>query len=99
MIWARVLKEVRKADSMILSAACAEMDNMYVYDGEFVLLVNDTQYSLLTQTKHKNSLSDIVYNECKLQLKLVKSAKKLTSVEDDIKQLQHLIGKEKLKIV
>ena len=99
MIWARVLKEVRKSDSFVLSSACEDMDNMYVCDGEFILVVNEAQYVLLTQTHHNKTLGDIVFAQSKLNLKLVKSAEKRSSVQDDLKDLQHLIGKEKLKIV
>ena len=99
MVWARVLKEVRKGDSFALSSACEDMDNMYVCDGDFVLEVNEAQYVFLTQTHHNKTLGDIVFAESKLNLKLVKSAEKRSNVQDDIKDLQHLIGKDKLKIV
>lgn len=99
MIWAKVLKGVRGADSMILSAACAEIDTMYVSGGDFVLSVNDTQYSLLSQTSNLDVLKDLVKQESGLALKLVKTQEKPSSVEDDVKSLQHLIGEDKLKIV
>lgn len=98
MIWTKALKKVRGADSMILSAACAELDNMYVCGNEFVLGVNDTQYSLLSQTEHLKTLTNIIYDESNLHLKLVVVAEKVSSVDDDIKQLQHIIGNDKLKI-
>ncbi len=98
MIWARALKKVRNADSMILSAACAEIDKMYVDGVDFVLEVNETQYSLLSQTEHLKTLSKIIDEEGNLRLKLAKTAEKVTSVDDDIKQLQHIIGNDKLQI-
>ena len=99
MVWARVLKQVRNSDSFVLSSACQDMDNMYVCDGDFVLVVNEAQHVLLTQTHHNKTLGDIVFAESKLNLKLVKTAEKRSTVQDDIKDLQHLIGKDKLKIV
>jgi hypothetical protein len=98
MIWARALKKVRNADSVILSAACAEIDRMYVDGVDFVLEVNETQYSLLSQTEHLKTLSKIINEEGNLRLKLAKTAEKVTSVDDDIKQLQHIIGNDKLQI-
>ena len=98
-IWARVLKEVRKSDSFVLSSACQDMDNMYVCDGEFVLVVDEAQHVLLTQTHHNKTLGDIVFEQSNFKLKLVKSTEKRSTVQDDLKELQHLIGKDKLKIV
>ena len=99
MIWAKVLKDIRNSDSFVLASACEDMDNMYVCGGEFVLVVTEAQYVMLMQTHHNKTLGDIVFAECKLNLKLVKTAEKLSSVQDDLKELQHLIGKDKLKIV
>ena len=99
MVWARVLKQVRNSDSFVLSSACQDMDNMYVCDGDFVLVVNEAQHVLLTQTHHNKTLGDIVFAERKLNLKLVKTDEKRSTVQDDLKDMQHLIGKDKLKIV
>lgn len=97
-VWAKVLKDVRNESSMVLSAACAEIDNMYVSGEEMVLEVNDTQYSLFSRTSNLETLCRLVKQESGLKLTLVKKAEQRSSVEDDIKTLKHLIGEDNLEI-
>ena len=95
MIWAKVLKGVRETDSPILKAGCSEIDGMYVYGDDFVLSVSASQNSLLNQPNNFKILNQLVFDESKLNLKFeIKEDK--SSIEDDIKNLEHLIGKDRL---
>lgn len=97
-IWAKVLKDVRGEDSMVLSAACAEIDNMYVSSDELVLEVNGTQHSLFSRTANLEILAGLVKGESGLKLRLDLKETGGSSVDDDIKELRHLIGEENLKV-
>ena len=95
MIWAKVLKGVRETDSPILKAGCSEIDGMYVYGDDFVLSVSASQNSLLNQPNNFKILNQLVFDESKLNLKFEIKEDKST-IEDDIKNLEHLIGKDRL---
>lgn len=95
MIWAKVLKGVRETDSPILKAGCSEIDGMYVYGDDFVLSVSASQNSLLNQPNNFKILNQLVFDESKLNLKFEIKENKST-IEDDIKNLEHLIGKDRL---
>ena len=83
---------------MELSAACAEIDNMYVSGDELVLEVNGTQYSLFSRTANLEILAGLVKGESGLKLRLDLKETGGSSVDDDIKELRHLIGEENLKV-
>ena len=83
---------------MVLSAACAEIDNMYVSGDELVLEVNGTQYSLFSRTANLETLAGLVKGESGLKLRLDLKETGGSSVDDDIKELRHLIGEENLKV-
>lgn len=95
MIWAKVLKGVRETDSPVLKAGCSEIDGMYVYGDDFVLSVSASQNSLLNQPNNFKILNQLVFDESKLNLKFEIKEDKST-IEDDIKNLEHLIGKDRL---
>ena len=63
-----------------------------------MLEANGTQSSLVSRTTNLETLAGLVKGESGLKLRLDLKETGGSSVDDDIKELRHLIGEENLKV-
>lgn len=90
VVWSEILKKVRESEFNFLMAACANVSGVWIEDDALVLLCDESVYSLLGKKENKEFISLKCKEE---QLRLAFKVQKQTSTfEEDVRELQRLIG-------
>ncbi len=98
-IWSEVLKALRERKERVLFAACGDISNPYVSGQNFVIVCSGAEYDVLNKPEFLKILSDCVAEVKPYNVILKHNVQKKRSEEEEIRDLERVLGENTLKII